>query len=133
MKKTCVLIMVMMLCNCATLRSSKDQWKTRIDPMGFSAVTFDADHNLCSQLAWNETERARNEALVRAGVGAVAGAGVGLLTAVVLGKGAGTKVGQQVAGLGALYGAGVGAASVRDKTEVIYFNCMRNRGYQLLW
>ncbi len=126
------LLLTVFLFGCAGKNIYKDDWKTRIDP-GTVTAQFDADHETCSDLAWASIERERQERIGRVVIGAVAGATLGIVTAAILGRGAGTKVAQKVAGMGALYGAAAAAGSVQDRSYAIYGNCMRNRGYQILW
>jgi uncharacterized protein YcfJ len=128
-----IIFLVAFLTGCAGIDHYKAQWKTRIDPMAASIATFEADHALCAELAYANLEQTRNKRAAGAIIGALAGAAVGVATVAILGRGAGSKVSQKVAGLGALYGAGVGAATPQDHAYEIYGNCMINRGYQILW
>ncbi len=127
------IICLTLLSGCAGINTYKAEWKTRIDPMGASKTDFEAHHSQCAELAYADLEQARTKRAVGTAVGAVVGAGLGLATAAILGRGPGTKVAQKVAGVGAMYGAGTGALSVKDHAYQIYGNCMVNRGYQILW
>lgn len=134
MKKiACIVFLIALMVGCASRTAYRENMRSRIDPAGFSNQNFEADHELCTNLAYDEVEKVRTKRAVGAGIGAVVGATIGLATSAILGRGAGSKVGQKAMGLGALYGAGAGAASPKDHAAQIYGNCMINRGYQILY
>lgn len=124
-------IVSFILCGCgANLQMIKDQAMSRIDPISVSdGVKLESDLTECATYAQAEVQRMRSEMVGKIFLGAILGAGLGYS----LGSMYNRDVANKSLAYGAVAGAGGGAAATQNHYDVIVGNCLRNRGYELLW
>lgn len=130
MFKIVALLLMLGVLGCGTM--SKYQYNSnRIDPISIrSQEQFQFDCQTCTGIADEWQRQANNEMLGRALVGAILGAGMGAAMGGIVG---GSDWAGMGAGVGGVSGAAAGAGSTPNYRDTVFYNCMRNRGYQLLW
>lgn len=132
MKKIFILLFILVFMGCATTqRGFQAKNVNRIDE---SSITdrekYQADYDYCCDVAAKIDGQAIGEAGKRGVGGAVFGGIMGAAIGGILRGGRGAAGG---AALGGVLGAGSGVATTPIHGEEAFCNCMRNRGYVLLY
>jgi len=123
---------MVLIVGCGAIRKGQlIMYKDRVDPVSITNnQQFDMDCNECIELADKWQRHDTNEALGRTLLGALLGAAAG---AAVGGAVGGSDWVGYGAGVGAVEGGVVGGATTANHKDEVFFNCMRTRGYLLLW
>jgi len=131
MKNIIFIFLFILLCSCTVNQANlKSDFRARIDPISISNQDqFEHDLDLCSQFAAQEIERAQGEFIAKTIIGGVIGFGAGAL----IGSSWGHSLWKKTGTAGAVGGAIGGGASAQNRKDIIFGNCMINRGYKILW
>ncbi len=129
---TSLIILLIFLTACATpMQRTVSYNMNRVDRGSITdQQKYDTDYQYCCDCVVQYQSTLANDAAGRTVGGALLGAAFGAAIGGILGGGNWAGTG---AALGAVSGAGSGLASTPDRSDAIFWNCMKNRGYNLLW
>ena len=133
MKTICSILICLIFFGCAVNRQKiMNNIDMRIDPISISDThSYRRDLSDCTDYAVRVAEAYQEKIAEQILLGALLGAATGYATGKAFGLSNNSAA--QVAGAGSIYGAGAGAVYTPNNVEATTINCLRNRGYLLLY